>query len=162
MIEISSLFFQKAAHDISRNILKCRFMKCQVLFSGKNNKNVMTDWKIDFHFREVPYNRLMSLSVRLLSVSEHGYSALNRWEYLYFLAYTLRKHAYSNKLKILRPKKGTFQIKKIWYFSYSCSKHRLWVLVRAASMRRFYRVPTIYVFSRNKQNYVYLCKPHFY
>ena len=25
-------------------------------------------------------------------------------------------------------KKGKLQIKKIWYFSYFCSKHRLWVL----------------------------------
>ena len=30
-----------------------------------------------------------------------------------------------------------FQIKKLWYFSYFCSKHRLWVLVRTASARRF-------------------------
>ena len=28
-------------------------------------------------------------------------------------------------------------IKKIWYFSYSCSKHSLWVLVRTTSRRRF-------------------------
>ena len=27
--------------------------------------------------------------------------------------------------------------KKLWYFSYFCSKHRLWVLVRTASARRF-------------------------
>ena len=31
-------------------------------------------------------------------------------------------------------------------------KHRLWVLVRTASTRRFYRVPTIYVLSKNKRN----------
>ena len=31
-------------------------------------------------------------------------------------------------------------------------KHRLWVLVRTASARRFYRVPTIYVLSKNKKN----------
>ena len=31
------------------------------------------------------------------------------------------------------------------YFSYFCSKHRLWVLVRTASTRWFYRVPTIYI-----------------
>ena len=30
-------------------------------------------------------------------------------------------------------KKGKFSDKKIWYFSYFCSKHRLWVLVRTAS-----------------------------
>ena len=34
-------------------------------------------------------------------------------------------------------KKGKFSDKKIWYFSFVCSKHRLWVLVRTASARRF-------------------------
>ena len=32
---------------------------------------------------------------------------------------------------------GKFFDKKFWYFSYSCSKHWLWVLVRTASARRF-------------------------
>ena len=50
---------------------------------------------------------------------------------------TLRKHAYSNILNILPPKKWKFSDKKLWYFSYFCSKHRLWVLVRTASPRRF-------------------------
>ena len=40
-------------------------------------------------------------------------------------------------LKILPPKNENFQIKKLWYFSYFCSKHRLWVLVRTASARWF-------------------------
>ena len=31
-------------------------------------------------------------------------------------------------------------------------KHRLWILVRTASLRRFYRIPTIYVLSKNKKN----------
>ena len=30
-----------------------------------------------------------------------------------------------------------FTTKNIWYFLYFCSKHRLWVLVRTASARRF-------------------------
>ena len=34
-------------------------------------------------------------------------------------------------------KNWIFQIKNFWYFSYFCSKHRLWVLVRTASTRRF-------------------------
>ena len=34
-------------------------------------------------------------------------------------------------------KKLKFSEKKFWYFSYFCSKHRLWVLVRTASTRRF-------------------------
>ena len=50
---------------------------------------------------------------------------------------TLRKHAYSNILKILPPKKWKISDKKFWYFSYFCSKHKLWVLVRTASTRRF-------------------------
>ena len=33
---------------------------------------------------------------------------------------SLRKHAYSNILKTLQPKKGKFSDKKIWYFSYFC------------------------------------------
>ena len=59
----------------------------------------------------------------------------------------LRKHTYSNILKISPPKTESFQI-KFWYFSYFCSKHRLSVLVRTASPRRFKRVPTIYIFKQ--------------
>ena len=48
----------------------------------------------------------------------------------------------------LTTKKWKFSDKNFWYFSYSCSKHRLWVLVRTASPRRFLRVTTIYVFEQ--------------
>ena len=34
-------------------------------------------------------------------------------------------------------KKWKISDKNLWYFSYFCSKHRLWVLVRIASARRF-------------------------
>ena len=34
-------------------------------------------------------------------------------------------------------KKRKFSDKKFWYFSFFCSEHRLWVLVRTASPRRF-------------------------
>ena len=56
---------------------------------------------------------------------------------IWFYTISLRKHAYSNILKTLQPKKGKFSDKKFWYFSYFFSKHRLWVLVRTASARRF-------------------------
>ena len=49
-------------------------------------------------------------------------------------AHAFRKYAYSNILNIFQPKKETFQIKNSDMFSYSCSKHKLWVLVRTASM----------------------------
>ena len=50
-------------------------------------------------------------------------------------------------------RKWKFSYKKFWYFSYFCSKHRLRVLVRTA---------TIYVLSWNKKNNIYPCKPLFY
>ena len=34
-------------------------------------------------------------------------------------------------------KNWIFSDQKLWYFSYFCSKYRLWVLVRTASARRF-------------------------
>ena len=46
----------------------------------------------------------------------------------------LRKHAYSNILKILPPKNENFQIKNSDIFLISAQKHRLWVLVRTASI----------------------------
>ena len=49
----------------------------------------------------------------------------------------LRKHAYSNILKIVQPKTGKISRQNWWNFSYFCSKHRLWVLVRTALSRRF-------------------------
>ena len=78
------------------------------------------------------------------------------------LLHILRKHAYSNMLKIAPPIIWKFSDEKFWYFSYFCSKHWLWVQ-RTASTRRFYRMPTICVsFLANKKNNVYLYKPQFY
>ena len=48
-----------------------------------------------------------------------------------------KKNVYSNILKILPPKKWKISDKKFWYSSCLRSKHRLWVLVRTASGRRF-------------------------
>ena len=56
------------------------------------------------------------------------------------------------------PLKPHFYIVKLGFtgvyiiFLISAQKHRLWVLVRTASPRRFWRVPTIYVLSRNLKN----------
>ena len=47
---------------------------------------------------------------------------------------SLRKHAYSNTLKILQPQKN-FSDKKFGHFSYIYSKHRLYVLIITASAR---------------------------
>ena len=47
----------------------------------------------------------------------------------------------------------TWVYRGIYYFFISALKHRLWVLVRTASSRRFWRVLTIYVLSRNMKKY---------
>ena len=64
------------------------------------------------------------------------YSARQGW-IIPKMIISLWKHAYSNTLKILSPKNGNFSDKKFWYFSYLCSKHRLWVLIRTASLKQF-------------------------
>ena len=57
----------------------------------------------------------------------------------------------------LDPLKPHFYIVKLGFtgvyiiFLIPAPKHRLWVLVRTALPRRFYRVPTIYVLSRKYQ-----------
>ena len=65
-----------------------------------------------------------------------------------------RKHAYI----ISTPLNSTFLFVKLGFtgvyiiFLISAQKHRLWVLIGTASSRRFQRVPTIYVLSRNVKN----------
>ena len=50
----------------------------------------------------------------------------------------------------------------IYIYSYFCSKHRLWVLIRTASTSDSNEYPQSMFFSRNKKNNVYPCKPQFY
>ena len=65
--------------------------------------------------------------------------------------------------KFTTKKNENFQIKKNPdIFHISAQKHWLWVLVRTASVRRFLRVPTIYVVKRNKKTNAYPFKPQFY
>ena len=82
---------------------------------------------------------------------------LESWYIDTFLA--SRKHAYI----ILTPLKPHFYIVYFYIvklgftgiytiFLISAEKHRLWVLVRTASLRRFQREPTIYVLRRNMKN----------
>ena len=52
------------------------------------------------------------------------------------LSLSLRKHAYSNMLKILPPRNENFQIKSSDIFHIS-AQNRLWILVRTASLRQF-------------------------
>ena len=79
------------------------------------------------------------------------------------LYWSLRKQAYSNILKIFPPKNENFQIKILIFFSYFCSKHRLWVLVRTASPGEAVLTSTHNLcFEQKLENNVYPCKPQFY
>ena len=75
---------------------------------------------------------------------------------------SLRKHAYSNILKVLPPKNKIFQIKKCDIFHISAQNiDRGYSLVppqRGGSNK----YPQSMVLSRNKKNNVYPCKPQFY
>ena len=61
-------------------------------------------------------------------------------------------------------KKGKLsdQKKKIWYFSYFCSKNRLWYLLELPQWGCSNKYPQSMFLSRNKKNNVYPCKPQFY
>ena len=71
---------------------------------------------------------------------------LNNVIIIYYIFFALRKHAYSNILKISSPKTENFPIKTSDIFYTSAQKHRLLVLVRTAY----------------KKHNVYPCKPQFY
>ena len=74
----------------------------------------------------------------------------------------LRKHAYSNILKILQSKTDILQIQKFWYFSVSSPNidcgYSLEPLRRGGSNE----YPQSMFLSRNKKNNVYPCKHQFY
>ena len=56
-------------------------------------------------------------------------------------------------------KNWKFSDKTFWYFSYSCAKHRLWVLVRTARRGGSNEYLQSIFLGRNKKNDVYPCKP---
>ena len=51
---------------------------------------------------------------------------------------------------------------KVWYFSYFCSKHRLWYLLEPPQQGGYNEYPQSMFLSRNKKNNVYTCKSQFY
>ena len=55
-----------------------------------------------------------------------------------------------------------FQLKKLSYLSYFCSKHRFWVLIRTAQQGGSNEYPQSMFLSKNKKNSVYPFKPQFY
>ena len=81
------------------------------------------------------YQRCVPAGVRCPENTSSG--SLIGTRVLWWQCYSLRKHAYSNIWRNSTYKNWKFSDKKLWYISYFCSEHRLWVLVRTASARRF-------------------------
>ena len=74
----------------------------------------------------------------------------------------LRKQAYSNILKISPPKTESFPIKILIFFSYICSKQRLWYSLESPHQVDSNEYSQSMFLSRNKKNNVYPSKPQFY
>ena len=75
---------------------------------------------------------------------------------------TLRKHAYSNILKILQPRKENFQIKNSDIFLISVQNINCGYLLEPPRRGGSNEYPQSLFLSRNKKNNVYPCKPQFY
>ena len=75
---------------------------------------------------------------------------------------TLRKHSYSNILKISAPEKESFQIYDFYIFHISAQKHILRVLIRTVHRGGPNKFPQSMFLSRNKKSNVYSCKLQFY
>ena len=74
----------------------------------------------------------------------------------------LRKHAYSNIVKILPPKNETFQIKNSDIFHISAQNIDCGYSLEPPRRGGSNEYPQSMFLSRNKKNNVYPCKPQFY
>ena len=76
--------------------------------------------------------------------------------------YALRKHAYSNILKILPPKKVNLQIKNSDIFQISAQNIDCGYSLEPPRRGGSNEYPQSMFLSRNKKNNEYPCKPQFY
>ena len=74
----------------------------------------------------------------------------------------LRKHAYSNILKISPPKTETLQIKFLIFFHISAQNIDCGYSLEPPRRGGSNEYPQSMFLSRNKKNNVYPCKPQFY
>ena len=79
-----------------------------------------------------------------------------------FVCSSLRKHAYSNILKILPPKKRKFSDKNSVIFHISAQNIYCWYLLEPPRRGGSNEYPQYMFLMRNKKNNVYPCKPQFY
>ena len=91
-----------------------------------------------------------------------AHSSVTAFAFILLSECTLRKHAYSNILKILQPKTETFQIKTFDIFLISAQNIDCWYSIEPPQRGGSNEYPQSMFLSRNKKNNVYPCKPQFY
>ena len=78
-------------------------------------------------------------------------------------AHTLRKKKTLFKyIENFTTRNWKFSDKKLWYFSYVCSKHRLWYSLEPPRQGSSNEYPQSRFLCKNKKNNVYPCRPQFY
>ena len=98
-------------------------------------------------------------SKHLMQASEKSLSALILSGSFVF---SLRKHAYSNILRILRPKNENFQMKISHIFLISAQNIHCGYSLEPPRRGGSNEYPQSMILSRNKKNNIYPCKPQFY
>ena len=155
-------------------------LSCQALFSLKNNnnnnkKNCCLFYKFAWHlcvkrkgqtFKE--NNSDMDITVPdkiLYSTKKYTHCFLFLHENICCRCLempSLRKHAYSNVLKISAPKTESLQIKILILFHISAQNIDCGHLLEPPQRGGSNKYPQSMFLSRNKKNNVYPCKPQFY
>ena len=106
--------------------------------------------------------RLASKSVRMLQYFFVCASAVSYVAFVLSLCVPLRKHGYSNILKILAPKNEIFQIKNSEIFYISAQNIDCGYSLEPPRRGGSNEYPQSMFSSRNKKNNVYPCKPQLY
>ena len=81
---------------------------------------------------------------------------------IHIISNPLRKHAYSNILKILQPKPEIFQINILMFFHISAQNIDCGYSLEPPRRGGSNEYPQSMFLSRNKKNNIYPCKPQFY
>ena len=105
---------------------------------------------------QTPHSAASDLGLHRLSMSL-VWDARNKWVKL-----SLRKHAYSNILKIFPPKYENFEIKISDIFHISAQNIDCGYSLEPPRRGGSNKYPQSMFLSRNKKNNVYPCKPQFY
>ena len=156
---------------------ECGAFKLQVKYSQNGTANrafisfyYFTQFKLRWRFGTSKIDKKLQvvfycspISYCLFFVGPCDYMLRSRCcgAFSYFVVFVITK---TRLFKYHLKKTENFQIKKkIRYFSYFCSKHRLWVLVRTAPREAVLTsIHNLCFWAEIKKNDVYPCKPQIY